>query len=247
MQAYYNILTILKNQLSSDKFVNTVSQGDIFDIDLKKQTIFPLSHIIVNDATKQGNILVFNVSVLCMDIVDKSKDEATDSFRGNDNEQDVINTQMAVALRLVEVLERGGNNNSFMMRGEPTFEPFTERFENYMAGVTVTFDIHVPNTMSACDTINTPDVCKVANYLVEYADGTDIESGTIPSGGSKTITVPNCADATVENSTASYSQTVASGGTLVLPDTDYEIYVNGVLNQSVSLPTLETNTINITA
>jgi hypothetical protein len=61
-----------------------------------------------------------------------------------------------------------------------------------------------------------------------------------------TITVSNgCADATVENSTQSYIQTVASGGTLVLPDTDIEVYVDGVLQGSSTAPTLENNTINI--
>lgn len=61
-----------------------------------------------------------------------------------------------------------------------------------------------------------------------------------------TITVSNgCADATVENSTQSYQQTVASGGTLVLPDTTFEVYVDGVLQGSSTAPTLENNTINI--
>jgi hypothetical protein len=54
-----------------------------------------------------------------------------------------------------------------------------------------------------------------------------------------------CLDATVENSTQSYQQTVASGGTLVLPDTDFEVYVDGVLQGSSTAPTLENNTINI--
>jgi hypothetical protein len=43
MTAYYDILTTIKAQLDADVFVNTVTQGDIFDIDLTKQTIFPLS------------------------------------------------------------------------------------------------------------------------------------------------------------------------------------------------------------
>jgi hypothetical protein len=63
--------------------------------------------------------------------------------------------------------------------------------------------------------------CADASYLVEYVNGTPIESGTIPSGGSATIQVPNplvCDDATVENSDLSYTATVSSGDTLVLPD-----------------------------
>jgi hypothetical protein len=55
-----------------------------------------------------------------------------------------------------------------------------------------------------------------------------------------------CLPATVENSNATYSDTVISGGTLVLPDTTFDIYVNGVFNQSVTLPTLDNaNVLNI--
>lgn len=183
MQAYYNILTTLKANLEADAFCNTVSQGDIFDIDLNKQEIFPLAHIVVNETTKEKNILVFNVTVLCMDIVDISKDEATDTFRGNDNEQDVLNTQLAVGLRLVEVLERGGSNNTFMMRGTPTFEPFTERFENNMAGWAVTFDIYVPNTMLACDDLVATNICASATV----ANSSESYSATVSSGGNLTL------------------------------------------------------------
>lgn len=219
MQAYYNVLTTLKAQLEADEFVNTVTQGDIFDVDLNKQTLFPLSHITVNDTRKKKNVLEFSVTLLCMDIVDKSKDETTDIFRGNDNEQDVLNTQLAVGLRLMEVLERG-DFKQFQMRGEPSFEPFTERFENYMAGWAVTFTVVVPNTMLSCDAVVLPSACKEVNYLVEYEDGTPIESGTIPSGGTKTVTVPNCPtcdDATWtlrdESGTTISTGTIASGGT----------------------------------
>jgi hypothetical protein len=62
-------------------------------------------------------------------------------------------------------------------------------------------------------------------------------------GNTVTIEAP---DATVENSNATYTDTVVSGGTLVLPDTTFDIYVNGVFNTTFDQPTLDTNIINIT-
>jgi len=53
-----------------------------------------------------------------------------------------------------------------------------------------------------------------------------------------------CYAAIVENSDASYQTTVASGGTLVLPDTTYNFVVNGVTT-TTTLPTLKNETINI--
>ena len=215
MTGFYNITTAIKNQLLQDVFCNSVTIGDIFEVDLSKQTIFPLSHIIVNNAALENNIWRFNMTVIAMDIVDKTKDLTTDKFRGNDNEHDVLNTQLAVLNRLFEILRRGSlYEEHYQLDGNPTLEPFTERFENYLAGWAGTFDVLIPNDMTACDGFETP---------------TGI-----------------CADATVENSDASYTATVASGATLVLPDTDFEIYLDGVLATSISQPTLGTNTINIT-
>jgi hypothetical protein len=150
MSIFYEITTKIKDQLQLDAFVNTVTMGDIFDVDLNKQTIFPLSHIIVNSASYQGNIFVFNISILSMDIVDESKDNVTDIFRGNDNEQDVLNTQMMVANRFLEVLGRGVLANDYDLIGDVGFEFFTERFENKIAGVTYTFDVAIQNTMTKC-------------------------------------------------------------------------------------------------
>ena len=150
MSTFYELTTVIKDQLLIDDFVNTVTMGDIFNVDLNKQTIFPLSHIIVNSASYQGNIFVYNISILSMDIVDESKDLITDIFLGNDNEQDVLNTQMMVANRFLEVLRRGALYENYNLIGNANIEFFTERFENKLAGVTTTFDMSIRNTMTKC-------------------------------------------------------------------------------------------------
>ena len=150
MSTFYEINTTIKNQLLLDDFVNTVTKGDIFGVDLTKQTIFPLSHIIVNNASYQGNILVYNISILSMDIVDESKELITDIFLGNDNEEDVQNTQLMVAVRFLEVLRRGALATDYGLIGNAQIEFFTDRFENKVAGVTTTFDMSIRNTMTKC-------------------------------------------------------------------------------------------------
>ena len=151
MQGFYNITTKIKETLALDDFVNTVTYGDIFEIDLNKQDIFPLSHFIVNSATLNGSVWQFSMSLLCMDIVDESKEEVTDKFLGNDNEQDVLNTQMAVINRLLELLRRGDlHTELYQLEGSPTIEPFVDRFDNKLAGWTLTFDVLIPNGMTIC-------------------------------------------------------------------------------------------------
>jgi len=151
MSTFYEITKVIKDQLETDLFVNTVTIGDIFKVDLNKVTIFPLSHIIINSVSYQGSILNYNISVLCMDIVDASKELVTDTFVGNDNEQDVLNTQLTVANRFLDVLRRGTLSNTYeLVNDSASIEFFVERFEHKIAGVTVTFDVSIRNPMTIC-------------------------------------------------------------------------------------------------
>lgn len=152
MKGFYEISQAIKNQLDDDAFVNTVTIGDIFKIDLNKQTIFPLSHIMINSANYNGKTFKYNVSVLCMDIVDESKEATTDLFRGNDNEQDVLHTQEMVARRLLEMLNRGDlyDDGFQLTNNSASIEYFVDRFENKIAGVTMTFDVMTFNDMTIC-------------------------------------------------------------------------------------------------
>jgi hypothetical protein len=151
MNGYFYIVNTLKTYLKANPFINTVSIGDIFAVDLTKQTMFPLSHIIVNNATLAEVTTTLNISILFMDIVDDSKSEITDIWEGNDNEQDVLNTRLAVAQRLTADLMRGSLYTSqVVISGEPSAEPFTDRFENKIAGWTLTFDVIVPNDITIC-------------------------------------------------------------------------------------------------
>jgi len=151
MKGFYQVTETIKEALLSDVNVNTVTTGDITRIDLSKQTMFPLSHIIVNNVGNEDNILRFNLSVLAMDVVDFSKEEVIDIFRGNNNEQDILNTQLAVLNKLVQVL-RGGtlHQDLYQLDGTPNLEPFYDRFENEMAGWALTFDVLIPNEIEIC-------------------------------------------------------------------------------------------------
>ena len=146
MKGFYQVTKTIKDQLLADVNVNTVTTGDITRIDLSKQTMFPLAHLIVNNVTNEDNILRFSLSVLAMDIVNVSKEAVVDIFTGNNNEQDILNTQLAVLNKLVQVL-RGGDlfKNKYQLDGSPSFEPFYDRFENEMAGWALTFDVIINN------------------------------------------------------------------------------------------------------
>ena len=151
MKGFYNVTEQLKTALAAEPFVNTVTFGSLDDVDLNKQTIFPLSHIIVNNTTVGTKTLTFNISILSMDIVDISKAATTDIFVGNDNEQDVLNTQLGLLTRIINILQRGDlYTELYQVQGDVNCEPFVDRFENKLAGWSATFDVVVQNDMTIC-------------------------------------------------------------------------------------------------
>ena len=245
MQGFYNITEKIRVQLAQDDFVNTITYGDIFRVDLKKQTIFPLSHVVVNNATMEKNIIRYSISVMAMDIVDISKDAidntAIGQYRGNDNEQDVLNTQQAVLLRLLKVLEGGELFTSlYQLDGNPNLEPFTERFENYLAGWVATFDVLIPNDMIACDgaTIPSPG-CADATAITTDSLGNQLYSNSIPSGDTETQVITNSTAVLKDTSGTTISTTsiLAQGSqNITAPNSTYLVeYVNGTDIQSGSI------------
>ena len=151
MTGFYDLTDKIKDTLQAEPFVNTVTYGSLDDVDINKQSICHLSHIIVNYCSVVSNLLRFNISVLAMDIVDESKLETTDDFVGNNNEQDVLNTQLAVLNRLIALLQRGTlYDDKYQVEGDVGCEPFVDRFENKLAGWVATFDVVIQNDMTVC-------------------------------------------------------------------------------------------------
>ena len=151
MNGFYRVLDQIKTALQADTNCNTVTYGDITQVDLDKQTIFPLSHIIVNGATSGENTITFNLSILAMDIVDIRKEVKTSTFMGNDNEQDILNTQLSVLNKVIQNLRIGNlYQDKYQVLGDVTLEPFRDRFENQIAGWTATLDVIIGNDVNVC-------------------------------------------------------------------------------------------------
>jgi len=151
VRGYYQLTETIKDNLLSDINCRTVTQGNLEEINLEKQDIFPLAHLMINQVSQEDGVLRFSISILNMDIVDFNKQETTDLFRGNNNLQDILNTQLSVSNKLIQVL-RGGtlHQDKYQLDGNPTLEPFYDRFENELAGWTATFDVLIYNDIRHC-------------------------------------------------------------------------------------------------
>jgi hypothetical protein len=229
--SYFKIIDTLKAQLLATNLINTVTDGQISDIDLAKQTIFPLAHIIINSATIEGKLQRFSVTILAMDILDGKENY--------DVEPSIMNTMLQLLNRVYEIMTRGDLNPDYIMiDGSPTLEPFTDRFENKLAGWAMSFDVIMMSEMTVCDT---GFVSGCPNVTVTDGD----ETIQILAGGTYTCE-GGTASVVVSNSNDTYS--VTTDEDLELPNTTVNIYVDGILNQTGTIVTLDPNSIiNITA
>ena len=137
-------INTLKEAFLNEPFCNTATDGDIFDVDLDKVTLYPLTHVMCTGFQDLGSTLAISFSVLCMDIIDETKTPIN-------NKNNIWNTQSTLILKILGSIRRGKlNDNNWQLQDASPATLFTERFENNLAGVEQSFTVVVPNTMTIC-------------------------------------------------------------------------------------------------
>jgi hypothetical protein len=150
VEALYNIIDSLNEELSSNPFVNKVTVGRLTEIDLAKNTIFPLSHIMLNSIRHNENTLSFNLTLYNLDIVNISK-EAEIGIYGNDNTFYILSNQLYVINRLLSRLKQSTiYKDGWELEGTPDSEVIDKEMENMLTGYQTDFTINVPNDISKC-------------------------------------------------------------------------------------------------
>ena len=150
VEALYNIIDSLNEELLSNPFVNKVTVGRLTEIDLAKNTIFPLSHIMLNSIRHNENTLSFNLTVINLDIVNISK-EAEIGVYGNDNTMYILSNQLYVINRLLSRLKQSTiYKDGWELEGTPDSDVIDKEMENMLTGYQTDITINVPNDISKC-------------------------------------------------------------------------------------------------
>lgn len=154
MTNIYDIIKQIKDFLLAHPLVNTVTFGDISEVDLNKTTIYPLSHLLLGNVQITEHAMRITISMLFMDIVDNSKNFNSNDFGYRQDDSDLIdiyNTQLQIANSLIQDLKRGGLYRlQYQLADEPILEPFKDRFENMLAGWSADITIDIPSDYSVC-------------------------------------------------------------------------------------------------
>lgn len=172
MRQFYTVTQKIKDTLISDANVNTVTFGSLADVDLAKQTIYPLAHIVPGAVSHQENIMVMDVQVFLLDVVDDTDDDlrdVADTFHGLDNLQDVYNTQLQVANRLIARMQRGDLHRDKFQAGNTSLNPFQDRMPNLTAGWVIDLSVTVPNN----------EICVVSSTAIDIDRPTTLAASAV--------------------------------------------------------------------
>jgi hypothetical protein len=146
---YYTIIKLISDRLKAGGF-KTVTFGEIDEVDIERQNIFPLAHIVPETSGIARQPFTYSFTIVALDLVLFPKgnplDEVTPEF-GQDNTQDVLADIHFRLATFAEYLRRGADDYEI---GEIDIDPFKERWESLVAGWTMSLTINAKNYASIC-------------------------------------------------------------------------------------------------
>ena len=162
-KTYNNVVNTLLLMAEKHYGIHTTSVGDIHDIDLEKNTKFPLLHINpVNVQTGQAT-LTYNFQIFIMDLVSEKENWTQTNFQSANNlsnNQEVLNETLQICTDIIGMLrhsqwqsELTNDIDAPIIWGEGEFniEPFSERFDNEVTGWVFSLPVIVHNDFQTCD------------------------------------------------------------------------------------------------
>ena len=161
-KTYNNAINTLKQLGIEHEQIATTTTGDIYDIDLEKNTLFPLFHINpVNVSTGQSS-LTYNFQLFVMDVVGERENWTEANIQSADrlsNEQEVLSSCLQICVDIIGIMRHSKwqgageldiDDPVYFTEGEYTIEPFTERFDNLLTGWVFSIGIVVQNDFQTC-------------------------------------------------------------------------------------------------
>ena len=149
-KTYNNLIDTLKELGDKHHQISTTTTGDIYDIDLEKNTLYPLMHINPINVTTASFGLTYNFQIFVMDMVDAD----------NANEQDVYNDVLQTCIDIISIFRNSKwqaqltldiDAPVYFTDGDYTLEPFTERFDQAVTGWVFQIGIVVANDFQSCE------------------------------------------------------------------------------------------------
>ena len=164
-KTYNNVIDTLKQLGVEHQQITTTTTGDIWEIDLSKNTLFPLFHINPVSVTTSPSELTYNFQLFVMDLVSQKENWTEANLQSADNlsnEQEVLSSCLQICVDIIGILRHSKWQSAdasnpldidepvYFTDGEFSLEPFTERFDNLLTGWVFSIGIVVQNDFQTC-------------------------------------------------------------------------------------------------
>lgn len=152
---YYNVLYYFETIMNNHPAIQSVTQGDIFEIDDKEFPAYPLGNILITNASFEGSQTVYTIQLTVADKIKQKNNESvgvynkqTIPYYGTDDTVDIHANTLAVINDLLSYTEYAVSN--FDVDGVINCEAFKDRFDNGLGGWVATFDLITHNDRPRC-------------------------------------------------------------------------------------------------
>ena len=166
-KTYNNVVMFLARLGEYHHQIETVSVGDIYDINLEKMEKMPLLHINPLNVTTGDSELIYNFQLFICDLGSEKDNwqtyqaaQLTKLIDNKNNEQQVFNQTLEIATDFIGMLRHssrqslaGVNDIDFPVyftQDQFTLEPFQERFDNLLCGYVFQVGVKVMNDFDTC-------------------------------------------------------------------------------------------------
>ena len=163
-KTYNNVVNTLKNIGDNHYQIKTTTTGDIWEVNLAKNELFPIMHINPTNVVTGQSQLNYNFQIFVMDLVSEDlgwTNTAIQSSVNLTNEQEVLSDCLQICTDIIGMLRHGTqqsmqgvndiNEAKYWIDGEMTLDPFNERFDNLVAGWVFSISVVVHNDFQSCD------------------------------------------------------------------------------------------------
>lgn len=152
---YYNTLNFIKDVCLKHPQVDTITQGEVLDMDENSFPSYPFVNIMINSITIEESTSKYGIVLTSGDKVkdinfDSNEDGNTQTipFYGTNDEVDVFANTAGILNDVISYIEKG--TTAFSIEGVIEMLPFRERNKNNLAGWGATFTLVTHNDRNSC-------------------------------------------------------------------------------------------------
>ena len=153
---YYNILNYFRTILKNHPSIGVATYGDLTDFDTKEFPAYPVGNVLITNSEFGTNTTTYTIQLTVADKIKNKNNESSgslnqqsiDYFKGVDDTIDIHNNTLGILNDLTAYTQRGVQG--FDIDGEINCVPFSDRFNNGLAGWVATFSLTTHNDKNRC-------------------------------------------------------------------------------------------------